>query len=56
VPTVVLGEENDYYGTFLPEITDNVTHDIHRFNRDEAVPVARPRSPHGWPVQAARRS
>ncbi|WP_298159498.1 isochorismatase family protein [Brevundimonas sp.] len=33
VPTVVLGEENDYYGTFLPEITDNVTHDIHRFNR-----------------------
>jgi len=33
VPTVVLGEENDYYGTFLPEITANVTHDIHRFNR-----------------------
>jgi hypothetical protein len=33
VPTVVLGEENDYYGTFLPEITQNVTHDVHRFNR-----------------------
>jgi len=33
VPTIVLGEENDYYGTFLPEITSIVTHDIHRFNR-----------------------
>ncbi len=33
VPTIVLGEENDYYGTFLPEITEHVTHDIHRFNR-----------------------
>ncbi len=35
VPTVVLGEENDYYGTFLPEITEHVTHDIHRFNRTQ---------------------
>ncbi len=33
VPTIVLGEENDYYGTFLPEITQHVTHDAHRFNR-----------------------
>ncbi|ADL02612.1 isochorismatase family protein [Brevundimonas subvibrioides] len=33
VPTIVLGEENDYYGTFLPEITANVTHGVHRFNR-----------------------
>ncbi|MDX2234498.1 MAG: isochorismatase family protein [Hyphomonadaceae bacterium] len=33
VPTIVLGEENDYYGTFLPEITQHVTHDVHRFNR-----------------------
>lgn len=33
VPTIVLGEENAYYGTFLPEITANVTHDVHRFNR-----------------------
>ncbi len=35
VPTIVLGEENDYYGTFLPEITEHVTHDIHRFNRTQ---------------------
>lgn len=33
VPTVVLGDENDFYGTFLPEITEHVTHDVHRFNR-----------------------
>lgn len=35
VPTIVLGEENDYYGAFLPEITRHVTHDIHRFNRTQ---------------------
>lgn len=35
VPTIVLGEENDYYGTFLPEITEYVTHDVHRFNRTQ---------------------
>lgn len=34
-PTIVLGEENDYYGTFLPEITEHVTHDLHRFNRTQ---------------------
>jgi hypothetical protein len=33
MPAVVLGEENDFYGTFLPEITRNVTHDFHRFPR-----------------------
>ncbi|WP_309627038.1 isochorismatase family protein [Brevundimonas sp.] len=35
VPTIVLGEENEYYGTFLPEITEHVTHDTHRFNRTQ---------------------
>lgn len=35
VPTIVLGEENEYYGTFLPEITELVTHDTHRFNRTQ---------------------
>lgn len=35
VPTIVLGEENEYYGTFLPEITEHVTHDVHRFNRSQ---------------------
>jgi hypothetical protein len=34
-PTIVLGEENDYYGTFLLEITEHVTHDVHRFNRTQ---------------------
>lgn len=33
IPAVVLGEENDYYGTFLPEITKNVTYDVRRYNR-----------------------
>ena len=33
IPAVVLGEENDYYGTFLPEITKNVTYDSRRYNR-----------------------
>jgi hypothetical protein len=33
LPTVILGEENQYYGTFLPEIKTHVTHDTHRFNR-----------------------
>jgi Isochorismatase family len=32
MPTVVLGEENEYYGTFLPEMA-HVTHDIRRYNR-----------------------
>ena len=32
MPTVVLGEENEYYGTFLPEMAD-VTHDVRRYNR-----------------------
>lgn len=32
VPTIVLGEETDYYGTFLSEMR-HVTHDTHRFNR-----------------------
>jgi hypothetical protein len=32
MPTVVLGEENEYYGTFLPEVA-GVTHDIRRYNR-----------------------
>lgn len=34
-PTIVLGEENDYYGSFFPEITEHVTHDTHRFNRTQ---------------------
>jgi hypothetical protein len=33
MPAVLLGEENDYYGTFLPEIKQNVTHDVRRFER-----------------------
>ena len=33
VPTIVYGEENDYYGTFLPEIAELVTHDVRRFGR-----------------------
>ncbi|MDZ7600171.1 MAG: isochorismatase family protein [Hoeflea sp.] len=33
MPTAVLGTENDYYGKMLPEITDHVTHDVHRFAR-----------------------
>ena len=32
MPTVVLGEENEYYGTFLPEVA-GVTHDVRRYNR-----------------------
>lgn len=32
MPTVVFGEENEYYGTFLPEMA-HVTHDIRRYNR-----------------------
>lgn len=32
MPTVVLGEENEYYGTFLPEMK-HVTHDVRRYNR-----------------------
>lgn len=34
MPTVVLGEENDYYGTFLPEIA-SVTHDVRRYGRTQ---------------------
>ena len=33
IPAVILGEENEYYGTFLPEIKQNVTHDVHEFHR-----------------------
>lgn len=33
MPTVILGEENDYYGTFLPEIKQHVTHDTRRYER-----------------------
>lgn len=34
LPTVVLGEENEYYGTFLPEIAV-VDHDIRRYGRTQ---------------------
>lgn len=33
VPTLVLGEENDYYGTFLPEVKVLVDRGAARFNR-----------------------
>lgn len=33
MPAVILGEENDYYGTFLPEIKENVTYDVRRYER-----------------------
>lgn len=33
IPAVILGEENDYYGTFLPEVKTNVTFDTRRFER-----------------------
>ena len=33
MPTAILGTENEYYGTMIPEITDNVTHDVQRFAR-----------------------
>lgn len=33
IPAVVMGTENAYYGTMLPEITDHVTHDVHQFPR-----------------------
>lgn len=33
IPAVVLGEESDYYGTFFPEITENVTYQVQRYNR-----------------------
>lgn len=32
LPTVILGEENEYYGTYLPEMA-TVTHDVRRYNR-----------------------
>ena len=32
MPTVIFGEENEYYGTFLAEMAD-VTHDVRRYNR-----------------------
>jgi nicotinamidase-related amidase len=35
IPAVVLGEENDYYGSFFPEITEHVTHDVQRYNRSQ---------------------
>lgn len=34
LPTVVLGEENEYYGTFLPEMAV-VDHDIRRYARTQ---------------------
>lgn len=34
MPTVVLGEENEYYGTFLPEMAV-VDHDIRRYGRTQ---------------------
>lgn len=34
LPTVVLGEENEYYGTFLPEISV-VDHDVRRYGRTQ---------------------
>jgi hypothetical protein len=33
MPAVILGEENEYYGTFLPEITRHVTYDTRRYGR-----------------------
>jgi hypothetical protein len=33
IPAVILGEETDYYGTFLPEIKEHVTYDTRRFER-----------------------
>jgi hypothetical protein len=33
IPAVILGEENEYYGTFLPEITKHVTYDARRYER-----------------------
>jgi hypothetical protein len=35
IPAVVLGEESDYYGTFFPEITENVTYEVQRYNRTQ---------------------
>ena len=32
MPTVMLGEENEYYGTFIPEMA-HVTHDTRRYSR-----------------------
>lgn len=34
MPTVVFGEENEYYGTFLPEIAV-VDHDVRRYGRTQ---------------------
>lgn len=34
LPTVVLGEENEYYGSFLPEIAV-VDHDVRRYGRTQ---------------------
>ena len=34
MPTVVFGEENEYYGTFLPEIAV-VDHDVRRYSRTQ---------------------
>ena len=33
IPAAILGEENDYYGTFLPAVTENVTYQAERFPR-----------------------
>jgi nicotinamidase-related amidase len=52
MPTVVLGEENDYYGTFLPEIAI-VDHDVRRYSRTQIsgfVPELRE-----WLAQSGRK-
>lgn len=33
LPAVILGEESAYYGAFLPEIAQNVTYDVRRYER-----------------------
>lgn len=51
MPTVILGEENEYYGTFLPEMA-HVTHDTRRYNRTQIsgfVPEFR-----GWLASTGR--
>lgn len=35
IPAAILGEESDYYGTFLPAVTENVTFEAERFPRTQ---------------------
>lgn len=52
MPTVVFGEENEYYGTFLPEIA-TVDHDVRRYGRTQIsgfVPEFR-----DWLAQSGRK-